>query len=242
MRGEREERWAGGQMHISCWCEKALREENKEFLQTLPKEAAFRGKNGGPNIFMGAFIPQLYWRRRAWKIQLSGPFRSRIREESTDTEKLCRISGHIFRQQGNFRSAAAPGERRIYFWAFHIQWFMQQDDRDFYKSGFLRSAPWMAVRKERLIPSLTRMKTGFRYRNVGCPTILRLLYGKIEESDQFERVPGLEQNPHKGASLKKRAFVFFIKYASGICRAHKAKQCGPSKKTWEGAFEEWDRQ
>lgn len=24
MRGEREECWAGGQMHISCWCEQAL--------------------------------------------------------------------------------------------------------------------------------------------------------------------------------------------------------------------------
>ena len=52
MRGEREECWAGGQMHISCWCEQALCEENKDFLQTLPKEAVFQGRDGGPNIFM----------------------------------------------------------------------------------------------------------------------------------------------------------------------------------------------
>lgn len=241
MRGEREECWAGGQMHISCWCEQALCEENKDFLQTLPKEAVFQGRDGGPNIFMEHSSQTYIGDAELGKFSCP-TIPVMYKEEQLTHEKLLQdIRTHLSGSR-EFQERCGALEKGVYIFGHtHIQWFMKQDDRIFINPGSC-GLPMDGCEEGAPYTLLISDENGLQVQERRVPYDIEAFIRKIEESDQFERVPVWSKIRIKELRSRREHLYFFLKYASEYAERTGDTVRPFGKKTWEGAFEEWDKQ
>lgn len=164
------------------------------------------------------------------------------KEEQLTHEKLLQdIRTHLSGSR-EFQERCGALEKGVYIFGHsHIQWFMQQDDRIFINPGSC-GLPMDGCEEGAPYTLLNSDENGLQVQERRVPYDIEAFIRKIEESDQFERVPVWSKIRIKELRSRSEHLYFFIKYASEYAERTGETVRPFGKKTWEGAFEEWDRQ